>query len=333
MSEALRHFPLSRRAGMFQGGDVIKRLVCLLVAGIIPLLFLWSCSGSDGPMLASNTGAAVGKAEALYQKAKTADDAGKSRKAIKLYDKMATDYPFAPSAEQARYRQGELLEAEGEVLDAFKAYDEFLTRYPGSSRYSKVLARQTSMAQSAAEGEVKSGFLGLKTKLSLEKTVEMLNKLAIQAPRSRTASKARFTIGELYQSRKNKSRQAIAAYRAVVTEQPDSPEAPEALFRVGMMLVEEANQGNQNQGNLDLAREAFDDYLLQYPGHSKNSEARAMLGSLKGKDVERSFGIAEFYLKTGKTEAAKVYYRDIVKKGGSSEQANKSRERLKELGE
>lgn len=333
MSEHLQYFPLSRRVWMFQDIPVIKRLVYLLLAAAIPLVCLWSCSGSDGPMLASNTGPAVGKAEDLYKKAKAADDAGKSKKAIKLYEKMATEYPFAPSAEQARYRQGELLEGQGEVLDAFKAYDEFLTRYPGSSRYSTVLTRQTSMAQSAAEGEVKSGFLGLKTKLSIEKTVDMLNKVAAQAPRSRTASKAQFTIGELYQSRKNKSKEAIAAYRKVVAEQPDSPEAPEALFRVGMMLVEEANQGNQNQGNLDLAREAFEDYLLQYPGHSKNGEARSMLNSLKGKDIERSFGIAEFYLKTGKTEAAKVYYRDIVKKGGSSDVVHKSRERLKELGE
>lgn len=318
---------------MFQIRAVIMRFVNLLVVGI-PLAFFCSCgSGDDGPLLASNNGAAVGEGESLYQKAKAADDAGKSKKAIKLYDKMATEYPFAPSGEQARYRQAELLQHEGEVLDAFNAYDQFLSRYPSSSRYSTVLSRQTNMAQSAAEGEVKSGFLGLKTKLSLEKTVEMLNKLVAQAPRSRTASKARFTIGELYQSRKNKSREAIAAYRNIVKEQPDSPEAPEALFRVGMILVEEANQGNQNQGNLDLAREAFEDYLLQYPGHSKNGEARSMLNALKGKDVERSFGVAEFYLKTGKTEAAKVYYRDIVKKGGSGDLANKSRERLKELGE
>lgn len=333
MSVTGPYFPLSRPVGMFHDRDVIKRLVFLLAAVLGPLVFLWSCSGSDGPMLAANTGAAVAKAEGIYKKAKEADDAGRSKKAIKLYNKVASDYPFAPSAEQARYRQGELLEQQGKVLDAFEAYDQYLTRYPGSARYSKVLERQTSMAQSAAEGEVRSGFLGLKTKLSLDKTVQMLQQLVAQTPRSRTASKARFTIGELYQSRKNKSREAIAAYRELVREQPDSPEAPEALFRVGMILVEQANRGNQNQANLDLAREAFNDYLLQYPGHARNGEAREMLKTLQGKDIERSFGIAEFYLKTGKTEAAKVYYRDIVKKGGSGELVQKSRERLKELGE
>lgn len=299
-----------------------------------PLIFLASCgSDPDVPILAANTGEARAKGEVLYQKAVVADGAGKQKKAIRMYDKVATEYPFAPSAEQARYRQAELLQQRGEVLDAFDAYDKFLTRYPGSSRYSAVIKRQTEMAQSAAEGEVKSGFLGIKTKLSLEKTVSMLERVASQAPRSRAASKARFTIGELYQSRENKSKEAIAAYRNLVAEQPDSPEAPEGLFRIGVILLDQANRGNQNQANLDSAREAFHDYLIQYPGHSRNSEARGMIQTLGGKDLERSYRVAEFYQKTGNLEAAKVYYRDIVKKGGSSEYASMARQRLKELGE
>ena len=78
--------------------------------------------------------------------------------------------------------------------------------------------------------------------------------------------------------------------------------------------MEEADRGNQNQANVDLAREAFNDYLIQYPGHSRNAEARKLIASLGGRDLQRSFDIAEFYLKTGKTESAKVYYRDIVKR-------------------
>ena len=49
----------------------------------------------DTPILAGNTQAASGEGEALYQKAKQADDAGKSGSAIKLYDQVATRYPFA----------------------------------------------------------------------------------------------------------------------------------------------------------------------------------------------------------------------------------------------
>jgi outer membrane protein assembly factor BamD (BamD/ComL family) len=302
-----------------------------LMTGLAVMSF--SCGPDpDVPILAGNTQQVADKGEALYLEARAADQAGKSKKAIKQYDKVATEYPFAPSAPQARFRQAELLEGQGKIEDSFEAYDQFLDRFQGSGLYSQALSRQAAMAQSAAEGDVKSSFLGLKTKLSLDKTVEMLGKVRDHAPRSRAAAKAQFTMGELYQSKK-KSKEAIEAFRQLVHDQPDAPEAPEALFRVGMLFMEEADRGNQNQANLDLARESFNDYLISYPGHSRNAEARRMIGNLGGRDLQRSYDIAEFYQKTGNYESAKVYYRDIVKRSGSGKIHDAAKARLKELGE
>ena len=100
----------------------------------VAVLHLNSCGPDpDAPILAGNTQAAASEGEALYQKAKQADEAGKTSKAIKLYDQTATRYPFAPSAAQARFRQAQLLEQQGEIEDAFDAYDLFLGRFPGSN--------------------------------------------------------------------------------------------------------------------------------------------------------------------------------------------------------
>ena len=297
-------------------------------------VLLVSCGGSkdDLPIMAGNTAGAASTGEELYQQAKAADDAGKSGKAIKLYDETATRYPFAPSAPQARFRQAELLKQDGEIVKSFKAYQSFLTRFQASGLYSTALDRQAAMAQSAADGEVKSGFLGIKSKLSTDKVVEMLGQVRDNAPRSRTASKAQFTIGQLYESKK-KHKEAIGAYHKLVRDQPDAPEAPEALFRVGQILVDQADQGNQNRATLDLASEAFNDYLIQYPGHSKNAEARKRIAGLGGREVERTFETAEFYYRTGKLESAKIYYRDVLKKSGHGKTHDAAKARLKELGE
>jgi outer membrane protein assembly factor BamD (BamD/ComL family) len=296
-------------------------------------IHLTSCGNdADMPIMAGNTQAAASEGEKFYLQAKQADDAGKTGKAIKLYDETATRFPFAPSAPQARFRQAQLLEQQGEIVKSFEAYDKFLSRFQGSGLYTTALNRQVSMAQAAADGDVKQSMLGLKTKLSLEKTVEMLGKVRDNAPKSPAASKAQFTIGQLYEAKK-KYKEAIIAYRQLVRDQPGSKEAPEALFRVGVIFTVEADQGNQNQANLDLAKEAFNDYLIQYPGHSRNAEARQFISNVGGKDLQRSYDIAEFYQKTGKTESAKVYYRDIVKRSPSGPLHDKARARLKELGE
>jgi outer membrane protein assembly factor BamD (BamD/ComL family) len=305
-------------------------IYALLSASALTLI---SCGpDADAPSLAGNTQAMATEGEAFYQNAKNADDGGNRNKAIKLYDETATRFPFAPSAPQARFRQAELLQEKGDILKAFEAYDKFLIRFQGSNLYSTALNRQIAMAQSAADGDVKSSMLGLKTRLSVDKTVEMLEKARNNAPKSAAAAKAQFTIGELYEAKKE-YKKAIAAYRLLVEDQPASPLAPEALFRVGVILTEEADRGNQNQGNLDLAREAFNDYLIQYPGHSRNAEARKLEAALGGRDLQRSYDVAEFYLKTGKLDSAKVYYRDIITRSKAGEYHDKARTRLKELGE
>jgi outer membrane protein assembly factor BamD (BamD/ComL family) len=311
----------------------MTKRIPLAVAMVAGVVLVASCGNDDDvPMLAGNTQAASAEGEALYQKAKAADDRGKHSSAIKQYAKVADKYPFAPSSSQARLRQAELLEQDGEVVKSFDAYQKFLTRYQGSGMYAKALDKQAKMAQSAADGDVKSSFAGLKSKLSTEKTVEMLSKVRDNAPRSATSAKAQFTIGELYQSN-DEAKDAIEAYRKLVRDQPESSYAPEALFRVGVVLMEEADRGNRNQATLDLAGEAFSDYLLQYPGHSKNAEARSMSKSLGGKDLQRSFEIAEFYDKSGQFESAKIYYRDVVKRSASGEAHDKAKARLKALGE
>ena len=308
------------------------RIPSLLAVAVCVALSASCGSDDDMIMLAGNTQSASAEGEALYAKAKSADDAGKTSSAIKQYEKMADKYPFAPSAGQARFRQAELLEQQGDVQKSFDAYQKFLTRYQGSGLYSKALERQARMAQSAADGDVKSSFAGLKTKLSTEKTVEMLAAVRDNAPRSNTSAKAQFTIGELHQGNKE-PKKAIDAYRKLVSDQPESSYAPEALFRVGVVLSEEADRGNRNQATLELSREAFSDYLLQYPGHSKNAEARRLSGQIGGREINRSLEIAEFYDKSGQTESAKIYYREVLKRAGSGEAHDKAQSRLKALGE
>ena len=295
-------------------------------------MFFAACGTGEVPVLAGQMSGDIPVGEKLHREAKAADDAGKASRAIKLYDRTATRYPFIDAAAQARFRQAQLLEQEGEPRKAFEAYDKMLGQYPGDTLYPQALERLSSLANDAAEGNIQSSFLGMKRRISMDQTVEMLGRVKDHAPRSRTAAKAQFKVGELYQSKK-KFKEAIAAFRDLVREQPESPEAPEALFRIGVIHLEQADRGNQNQSTLDLANEAFNDYLIQYPGHSRNAEARKMIASLRGMTIERSLEIAEFYMKTGRTESAKIYYRDIVRKSPSGKLHDAAKARLKELGE
>jgi outer membrane protein assembly factor BamD (BamD/ComL family) len=305
----------------------------LLFALASSAVLLASCgTDTDGPPLAGHAGANNAAGDQLYQQAKQADDSGDQGKALKLYEKTADEYPLAPSSAQARFRQAQILDQKGDVLKAFDAYQKFLERSQGSSLYSNALNRQATLAQSAADGEVKTNFLGLKSGLATERVVKMLEQVRDNAPKSATASKAQFTIGALHQSRKEE-RLAIAAYQKLVSDFHDSREAPEGQFRIGKVYIESADRGNQNQATLAQASEALQDYLNQYPGHGRNGEARKLISELGGRNVQKTFDVAEFYLKTGETESAKVYFRDVIARAGSGPLYQKSKARLAELGE
>ncbi|MFC7337148.1 tetratricopeptide repeat protein [Haloferula chungangensis] len=294
-------------------------------------LFASCGDDSDLPPMVSGGGVNNSYADALYEKAQAYEQQGKRKKAIKQYDKLADDVPLANKASEARYRQAKLLEEEGETLKAFDAYQELITRYQGSGHYQEALDAQSRMAFAAADGDIKNSFLGLKSKLAPDKIAGMLQKVADNAPRSALGARAEYKMGDIYAERKDINK-AVLAYRGVVEGYPDSPLAPEAQFRIGEILMKQAQEGNQDQANLNRAREAFEDYLSQFPGHKRNAEARNLIKSLGSRDIKNTYDIAQFYEKKGNIASAKFYYQEVVRISKSGEYYDKSKARLDALG-
>ena len=304
-----------------------------LPLAILPaVLFLASCGDKSDlpPMVTSGSGDNT-RAESLFQEAKAAEDAGKSKKAIGLYDRLADEIPFATKAPEARFRQARLLDQSGETLKAFDAYQDVITRYAGSGLYKQAFDRQTEMAFLAADGEIRTGgFLGLTSKLSPEKVIGMLESVAGNAPRTDTAARAQYKIGDILVSQ-DKIAEAVEAYRKVVINYPNSSYAAEAQFRTGQVLIEQAREGNQDQANLARAREALNDYITLFPGHRHNAEARQLLGNIGGQDIQNSFNIAQFYENKGDHNSARFYYEEVVRRAKSGELHAKAKARLAAL--
>jgi outer membrane protein assembly factor BamD (BamD/ComL family) len=84
-------------------------------------------------------------------------------------------------------------------------------------------------------------------------------------------------------------------------------------------------------GNLDRAREAFEDYLSRYPGRARANDARQQIAALGSQDVQRSYDVAEFYRRKGDSESARFYYREVLKKHGSGPLHDKAQMALQSL--
>lgn len=306
----------------------MKKIITIAIP--FAALLISSCSNdkNDTPPLIGTLQANAGNAKAAFQKAQAADQAGQTKKAADLYGKMADENPIAVEAPKARFRQAQLLEQLGRPVDAFEAYNDFSNKFPGSSQYSQAVSRQQAIAKSAADGNIHSGVLN--SKIETSKVVKMHESLRDAAPQSSIASAAQFKIAELYQN-EGKAPEAIAAYKKVVADYSDSSHAPEAQYRVGIILLEQAKRGNQDKGNLDRASESFHDYLNRYPNGSRASDARRQLSNLSAQDEQRSYEVAEFYRRKGDKESARFYYNEILKQQKSGSLHDKVKNRLNSL--
>ena len=298
------------------------------------LISLSSCGpdADDLPLSSAiNTTESIPAANAMLIEAKAYESAGKTRKAVSTYRDIAKQYPYTKTAAEARFAEARLLDQQGDLLKAFEAYQDLIARYPSSPHYATAIQRQESVAHAAANGIIKNNFLGMKTKISPDKTTKMLADVRDNAPKAISAPKAQYVIGRVWQIDGN-AEKSTAAYRRILTDYPNSGPAPEALYQMGEILVINAERGNQNKANLNQAMDIYQDLLLQYPGHIRATDARKRIATLKGQDIQRSYDTAEFYRKKANTKAAIFYYREVIRKTKSGSLHNMANARISELG-
>jgi outer membrane protein assembly factor BamD (BamD/ComL family) len=312
-----------------------KKVFLYLTLGSISFGLLASCGSksTDLPLQSSisATPTAVTDANALLGKARAYENSGKTGKAISTYKDIIKSYPYADASAEARFSQGRLYDQQGDLIKAFEAYQGLISLHPGSSHYKAAIKRQETVAHAAANEIIKNNFLGMKTRISPEKTEKMLGQVRDNAPRALSAPKAQFAIGRVWQ-KNGTAAKSIAAYQRIGTEYPTSIQAPEALYQTGEIIMLKSEEGNQNTANVNRARDIFTDLIQRYPNHRRAADARNRLAKLGGQDIQRSYDTAEFYRKKGNSQSAIFYYREVLRISKRGPLYNQAKRRITELG-
>lgn len=303
---------------------------CICIA--VPSLII-SCSSNDNHLPLSSAldnDANSSDANLLLAEAKSYQSRGKIDKAIDSYRDVSKKYPRTDAAAKARFAEGSLLDEQGDLLKAFDAYQDLIANYPQSQHYSAALKRQQAVALAAANGVIKNNFLGMKTKISPQKTTKMLANVRDNAPQAPSAAKAQYNIGRVWQKDGN-AQKALAAYLRISADYPYSSYAPEAQYQRGQILIMKAEKGNQNRAHLNQAKDIFQDLIERYPNNKRASDARERISSLAGQDIQRSYDTAEFYRKKGNNDSAIFYYKEVIQRSKNGALHDQAEKRISEL--
>lgn len=257
-------------------------------------------------------------------------EAGQYTSALAAFRGFLKAYPASSLASKAQYRVAESLDAQGNSNKAFDAYQTLVSRYPDTPEFEQAVAQQVVIANQYLQGK-RVDFLGMPILPGVERAQQMYEAILKNAPYSKHAPIAQFNLG-LSLERQKSIPAARQAYQTVLDKYPNSDVADDALYQIAYIYMRTGLSGqSQDLSSLVLAKETFEDFLLQFPNSEKAPQARDNLAEIGGKESGDLMAIAKYYDWSKDYKAALIYYNDIVRKQPKSADAELAKSRIEEL--
>ncbi|HUJ11500.1 MAG TPA: outer membrane protein assembly factor BamD [Verrucomicrobiae bacterium] len=251
------------------------------------------------------------------------------RSAIDAYRRVIGRWPQSSSTQDARFGLAECLSAIGYHYQAFKEYQQLIEKHPNSPHFDAVLQRQFEIGDLFLAGERQKAW-GVRWFPSLERTIEIFEKVVKNGPYSSVAADAQFRIGLAYEKEKDYLA-AVHAYEKVLERYAKSSLAETAQFQIGCAYKMESQRSEYDQNAANQAIAAFDDFLLRYPESDKVPLAQKYQIALKEEQAKGLFDIGKFYEKGKEYKAALIYYNDVIEKNPNSDWATQAKDKVAKL--
>lgn len=289
-----------------------------------------SQQGRERPGASQGSTAPTGEEQEYFAAATAYYEEGQNSMALAAYRQFIKNYPASSLASKAQYRIAELLDSLGNSNKAFDAYQTLVSRYPDTPEFEQAVAQQVIIANQYLQGK-RMDFLGIPVLPGVERAQQMYESILKNAPYSKHAPIAQFNLG-LSLERQKLVPAARAAYQTVLDKYANSDVADDALYQIAYIYMRTGLSGqSQDLSSLVLAKETFEDFLLQYPNSEKAPQARDNLKEIGGKESGDLMAIAKYYDWSKNYKAAIIYYNDIVRKQPKSADAEIAKSRIEEL--
>jgi len=254
------------------------------------------------------------------------------KKAEQEMRKLLKHYPKAREAAEAQFYIADFQEQQGDYAQALKSYELVIQKYPFTDRANEVVRRQYEMGSRLLDGrtEKQPGFLA-RVSGSRANIEEIFSSVIKNAPYSEYAAPAQYKIG-LFLKEEGLLQEARDAFEKTVNSYPDSEWAKAARFQIALADADRSAGAGYDQQITETAIQGFKEFVKDYPDAELSREAKERVASLREKEAENHFLVAQFYEKQKKIEAAKMYYSLIVDDYRDTVWSGKALEKIQQLG-
>lgn len=252
-------------------------------------------------------------------------------RAYREYQKIVLYFKGSREAAEAQYYMGRCREALGKDYQAFLEYKKVIESYPFSDRIEEVIEREYKIGERLLDRYPKK-ILGLEIDLVEHPSVVIFKHIYESAPYSRYAPQALYRLGMVLRkiSRYDEAQEYL---QRLIDNYPDSEWVEPAKYQLALTKIESSPGIDYDHTQIKEAEKTFEEFIQNHPEAKISREAERKLKELREREAEKYFKIAQFYERRKAWESAKIYYQYIIDKFKDTHFYDISWEHLKELKE
>lgn len=271
--------------------------------------FLWFF-GEDDPI---DTSPAMQTEEArpAYERALSAQKAGKTRKALRAYKKVYEDYPASAFAAQALYNSGVIYFERQKWKKAFGMFQSILIYHPDFPQFNELVDYQFRIALAAAEGK-NTRLLYVIPYKALNRAVGYFEIVISNAPYSEYAPLALINVALIHQH-KGQTAEAIDALDRLINNYPQSLLADDAYLSLAETFATLVQGPDYDQGATREAISYFEDFLILFSNNQDVARAEQGLAEMEDVYARSKLVIGQYYFKYRRWyQAAEIFFNEAI---------------------
>lgn len=245
------------------------------------------------------------------------------------FDKLAKQYEFSDYASKAQYYVGLCYENLQKYYSAYENYQKAIDNFPHLSNTDEVLAREYAIGILYLE-KPSPKVMGADIMAPLDRAVEIFKKVVENAPYGKYAEDAQFKLGEALK-KSERYEEAIQAYHKISEDYPNSKYATQAMYEESYCAYRASLKPAYDATATDNAIKTFEKFTDKNKDAALAQKADGTMKRLKDNVAQKSFDVAKFYESQGKTEAAIIYYQDVIDTYPGSSFVNEAKARIDAL--
>ena len=251
------------------------------------------------------------------------------QRAATEFEKLAKQYEFSEYASKAQYYVGLCYEDMNKYYIAYQNYQKAIDNFPHIANTEEILAREFAIANLYLS-KPNPKVLGADIMAPLDRAVEIFKKVVENAPYGKFAEEAQFKLGEALK-KSERYEEAIQAFHKIVEDYPKSKFVTQAMYEESNCAYKASLRPAYDAAATDNAIKTFDKFVRSNKDADLAKNADTTMKRLKDNVAEKSFRAAEFYESQGKTQAAIIYYQDVIDTYPDSTFADKSKAKIEAL--